>query len=177
MSALMVDRYEGALAAAHDAATNVIILDPERRRTRVSAVVLHMRGISVLETAAEWRPTTDDGVLAAIVESTLRDGDGAPCWDDDELAARDASRAAAQLSGMAGDSPLVLAGGSQGAGHAIRLAIDGSIPGVIGFLAIVGVTRLELISSQLPAAAARGLRGYMVAGQRDTSVLGPGFRS
>ncbi len=169
LSKVMAVRYEHAVARARSANAKVTVLRPSVKTFAGAVIALHMRGDGARETAAVWRPTTGDGLAVAVVESTLRDGDGLPCWDDDDLCTRDAAYAAAQLERLGYGGRLILAGGSQGAGQAIRIAVNGSIAGVRGFLAVVGSTQPEALRDGLRSAAERGVRGYFIAGGNDTA--------
>ncbi len=125
LTALMWSREQEATRAAHRRSPGVIVRGPHRP-ARAAVVVLHMHGVSGHETAAIWAPVVDADIAVAAVESTLRSGDGLPCWDDPALAQRDVHagvEAARELG-----APVVLAGGSQGAGVAARLALAGGSP-------------------------------------------------
>jgi dienelactone hydrolase len=69
-----------------------------------------------------------------------------------------------------GESPVVLGGASQGAGHAVRLAMSGVIPRCRAFVAVVGAAALDAIEPSIAAAADRLVRGWMVAGEDDVLV-------
>jgi hypothetical protein len=68
-----------------------------------------------------------------------------------------------------GESPVVLGSASQGAGHAVRLAMSGVIPRCRAFVAVVGAAALDAIEPSIAAAADRLVRG-MVAGEDDVLV-------
>lgn len=99
-------------------------------------VVAHMAGVSGRETAGIWQPVTTAGIAVVVVESAMRNGDGQPSWDDPELAERDV-RAGLEQALVFG-APVVLAGGSQGAGVAARLALGGAAAGLAGFVCVAG---------------------------------------
>jgi dienelactone hydrolase len=99
-------------------------------------VVLHMAAVSGRETAAIWQPVTNAGIAVVAVESTLRNGDGQPSWDDPKLAERDVQRGLERARAWGGS--VVLAGGSQGAGVAARLALAGAAGDLAGFVCVVG---------------------------------------
>jgi predicted esterase len=90
----------------------------------------------------------------AVPESAVHDAAGAPCWDDDDLAERDACIALdeAQRAHPFGDSHVVLAGASQGAAQAT------------GFIGVVGATPLDKLGT------ADGVRGWLIAGEDDVVV-------
>lgn len=99
-------------------------------------VVAHMAAVSGWETAEIWQPVTRAGIAVVVVESTMRNGDGRPSWDDPELAERDVRSGLGQARGFG--VPVVLAGGSQGAGVAARLALGGAVADLAGFMCVVG---------------------------------------
>lgn len=99
-------------------------------------VVLHMAAVSGRETAEIWQPVTKAGIAVVGVESTLRNGDGQPSWDDEELAMRDVRSGLEHARALG--RPVILAGGSQGAGVAARLAVGGAAADLAGFICVVG---------------------------------------
>lgn len=135
LTATMRSREDAVTRAAHQGAPDVTVARPDGT-VRATVVVLHMHGVSGAETAAIWVPLVDAGFAVVTVESALRNGDGLPCWDDPGLAERDV-RIGVDAARDLG-APLVLAGGSQGAGVAARLALGGTVPGLAGFLCVVG---------------------------------------
>ncbi len=92
----------------------------------------------------------------------MRDADGAPCWDDDELAERDV-RVALEEAHPAHGTPLLLGGASQGAAQAVRMATTGRVPGCSGFIAVVGAAPEDKIGTA-------PVRGWLIAGERDVLV-------
>jgi predicted esterase len=135
LTATMRDREEQATRAARATRAAVTVARP-RGPIHATVVVLHMLGVSGAETAAIWAPVVDAGIAVVTVESSLCNGDGLPCWDDTALAERDVHTGVEAARGMG--APLVLAGGSQGAGVAARLALGGTVEGLAGFLCVVG---------------------------------------
>jgi len=85
-----------------------------------------MAAVGGRETAEIWQPVTKAGIAVVVVESAMRNGDGQPSWDDPELAERDVRSGLDQT--LVFGAPVVLAGGSQGAGVAARLALGGVAP-------------------------------------------------
>jgi len=135
LTATMLGREDAARRSAHRRAPDVTVERPHSS-IRATVVALHMLGVTGAETAAIWVPVVDAGIAVVTVESALLNGDGLPCWDDQGLAERNVRTgvdAARELG-----APLVLAGGSQGAGVAARLALGGALPGLAGFLCVVG---------------------------------------
>jgi predicted esterase len=150
----------------------IAIFRPEMSPARAIVIALHMYGTTAEETIPYWRTATSWGAVVAVPESTLDDAGGAPCWDDDRLAQRDVriTLDEARLSHSIGETPVVLGGASQGAGHAIRLAMTGAIPACRAFIAVVGAAALDAIEPAIAAAAVRRVRGWMVAGEADVLV-------
>lgn len=99
-------------------------------------VVAHMAAVGGRETAEIWQPVTKAGIAVVVVESAMRNGDGQPSWDDPELAERDVRSGLDQT--LVFGAPVVLAGGSQGAGVAARLALGGVAADLAGFICVVG---------------------------------------
>jgi hypothetical protein len=108
----------------------VAVFAPESGPARAIVIALHMHGTTAEETIPHWRTATAWGAVVAVPESTLNDAGGAPCWDDDRLAERDVRIALDEARRLhpVDESPVVLGGASQGAGHAVRLAMSGVIP-------------------------------------------------
>ncbi len=138
-------------------------VDVPQASPRGCTVVLHMATVSGHETAGLWHPVARSGWVIVSVESTLRDGDGMPCWDDPDLSRRDVRHAVEAAARIA--KPVVLAGGSQGAGVAARLALDGTAGALAGFLAVAGAPAPGTWSLESP------IPGILVGGSRDEFTL------
>jgi predicted esterase len=150
----------------------VVIFTPDDSAARAVVIALHMYGTTAEETIPYWRTATSWGAIVAVPESGLRDAGGAPCWDDDGLAERDVRIALdeARRAHPAGECPVVLGGASQGAAHAVRLAITDRIPQCRGFIGVVGAGPFSAIEASISAAAARGVRGWFIGGEADVLV-------
>jgi predicted esterase len=135
LTATMLDREQQAARAAQAITAHVTVERP-RGPNRATVVALHMHGVSGAETAAIWAPVVDAGFAVVTVESSLLSGDRLPCWDDMALAERDVRTGVD--AGRDLTAPLVLAGGSQGAGVAARLCLGGAVRDVRGLLCVVG---------------------------------------
>lgn len=135
LATTMLERAQDALVAGR-AVQPVIGVETPDGPIRSSVVALHMMGVSGAETATIWAPVTGAGIAVITVESALRNGDGQPCWDDPDLAVRDVQGGVdvARRLGV----PVVLAGGSQGAGVAARIALGGEVGDLVGFVCVVG---------------------------------------
>lgn len=137
-------------------------------------VVLHMYGVSSDETAPYWRPATDFGAIVVVPESSQSDADGNPSWEDDNATNRDIVSALEKGLALSSTNniPVVLAGASQGARHAMRLAVQGSIRSCRGFFALAGAADPDSLEPFIDRAVAGGLRGVMIAGGDDRLVAG-----
>jgi len=127
--ATMRRRSDSALGSARTSSAELRVARPDGDPTAV-VVALHMAGVSGAETQSIWAPVTAAGLAVAglavvVAESSLRNGDGRPCWDDPELTLRDVTAAVTLAREVGAGAPVVLAGGSQGAGVATRLALFG----------------------------------------------------
>ncbi len=135
LAAAMRRGADRAIAEAASASAELEVLRPAGR-PRCTVVALHMATVSGRETARIWEGVTGSGIAVVSVESTLHNGDGQPSWDDADLAERDVRAGLAQAGEIGG--PIILAGGSQGAGVAARLALAGVAPELVGYLCVVG---------------------------------------
>lgn len=132
--AVMTKRADQALAQA--TAATATVRENAGVEPRAAVVALHMYGVSADETAGIWAEAP--GVASFVPESTYLNADGAPGWDDPELARRDVTVAVERARAAAPGLPLLLAGGSQGAITAMSLAAEGAFPDCRGVIAVVG---------------------------------------
>ena len=133
-------------------------------------VALPMYGVTAEESAPRWRPATEEGLVVAVAESTTIQADGKPCWDDDQAANRDVQLAVEETRSMApGVHDLVLAGASQGGMRAIEMTLRGD-PGARAFIGVVAaLADPDLLEETAEAAAKRGVRGWLLTGDRDAA--------
>jgi hypothetical protein len=138
-------------------------------RPRALLLVMHMLGETAAETEPRWRGATDVGAAVAVVGSSQSTSDGVSCWELDDLVVRDLSlaRDEARRAGVGDEAPVVLAGASQGGRWAIQLAIDDRLTAAGFLVAATGVPRPGQLEPHLPSAAGRGIRGWILAGERD----------
>ncbi|HEY3016986.1 MAG TPA: hypothetical protein VGJ41_17860 [Nocardioides sp.] len=160
--ATMRARSDSALEAARATTARQAVVRPDATPTAV-VVALHMAGVEGAETEAIWAPVAGSGLAVVVPESTLRNGDGRPCWDDPGVALRDVTAAVTLARGLGAGAPVVLAGGSQGAGVATRLALSGAAGEVAGFLAVVGAPGPD----EYDVPRDRVVRGVLLAGGDD----------
>jgi predicted esterase len=144
---------------------------------RAIAVAFHGWGQTAAEHAAEWTAVAAAGVAIVAPESGQQLTPGFFVWDDREAARRKAGVQVRETVGWPGTGgpPLLLAGFSQGGGLALDLALDGLPEPAAGALALSSGLE-DLASSpttdRIRAAADRGLRVRLVAGERDEALPG-----
>jgi predicted esterase len=80
------------------------------------------------------------------------------------------AREEALRAGVGSGVPVVLAGASQGGRWAIQLSIDGRVPAAGLLVAVSGVPRPGQLEPHLPAAAGRGIRGWILTGELDDAT-------
>jgi predicted esterase len=134
-------------------------------------VALHMYGVTADESAPYWRPATEEGIAVAVPESTWLQADGRPCWDDDETARRDVALAVEEGRAAVPEvDDLILAGASQGGMRAIEMTLRGEPGNARAFIGVVaGLADLDLLEETAKAAARRGVRGWLLTGDRDAA--------
>lgn len=164
-------RHDRAVQQAMNSQVHVDVLGA----TSVSdaaIVALHMHGATGSETSAKWEAVSNDRVAIAVPESPLRNGDGRPCWNDDDVADRTVKETVRLLGDRAGaDVPILLAGASQGARHAGRIAFTSLVPSCVGSLCIVGAPTIDEVDNGLPLPDGRGVRMAFIGEELDRLTL------
>lgn len=166
----------------------LILLPPEKKPGEAEAapeslpvlIALHSSGYSVRHTAPYWRPAVSKGWLLALPQSGQIIGYDSYAWADHATAEAELKAHLESIRQQAPINParIVLAGKSQGAETAIRLALSGAIP-ACGFIAIVPSGAMMLHSTQweeLVQRARRDLRGYVLIGGREAHFAAGGRR-
>jgi predicted esterase len=152
-----------------------VLLFPSRGEPRGLLVALHMYGATADRSAPLWRPAADAGFVVCLPESTTVQADGLPCWDDDVATDRDVAlgiEEAMQAHEVTG-RPVVLAGASQGGVRAAEMALRGRPVAAGAFIGIVaGLADPDLIEGTAEAASERGLRAWLLTGERDAARQG-----
>jgi predicted esterase len=164
-------------AAEAGAGPEVMVIPPVDRIWTTSpdtppplVLALHMRNGSARDSAPYWSPATAFGALVALAQSSQRVSAVGHCWDDEARARDDVAWALSEARRQhAVDSErLVLAGASQGGKLAVELALRGEPVLVRGFIAVVpSITKPAPLFPLVAAAAARGLRGWILTGEHD----------
>ena len=151
-------------------------------------LALHGWGQDADELALHWQAAAARGFTVIVPRSSQELTPGFFVWDDRGAARADVTaqyrRACDRVPDGGGSRgapaagptrPLLLAGFSQGGGLAVDLAIDAEPASSAGFLAIAtGVEDLAEppAPDRLTPAAARGLRGRLLVGDRDVALDG-----
>jgi predicted esterase len=149
-----------------------VLLFPPPGQPRGLLVALHMYGESADEAAPRWTSAREQGLAVCVPESTRVGAEGRPCWDDEMAAARDITLAIeeARSAHPVPDEAMILAGASQGGMRAIELALLGEPEPARAFIGVVAaMADPDLVEGKGREAADRGLRGWLVTGDRDAA--------
>lgn len=173
------------IVAAHDrrrmaeeaaSMPEVVILPPDDKGPAVAGpaapplvLALHMRNSSARDSAPWWAPAVASGVVLALLQSSQRVSTAGHCWDDEPRSLEDVAWALAEVRRQHEYDPtrVILAGASQGGKLAVALALRGDPVPAVGFAAVVPSITDPAPLLPLVAAAARGLRGWTLTGERD----------
>lgn len=158
------------------------ILDP---RDRTAAPAGHDGALPPLMLALHWytgtgpefierfRSAADDlGFLLASAQSSQMCAKDQYCWDDQAEGEAEVSGALASLraSHLFDADRVILAGASQGGRLAIAMSL--ALP-LCGFIAVVPAVRgVEEFAAHVESAAERGVKGYIIAGEKDYFLAG-----
>jgi predicted esterase len=161
------------LAAQSAAGPDLQVVRPSRPdRQSPLLIALHWRGLRFADFAAWWRPAARHSVVVALPRSSQQLGMHAFGWDDRERARDEVAAAYVELCTTEAFDPrkVILAGASQGAALAMRLALAGDLVPATGFIAVVPAIRdPEELAPEIEAGARRGIRGWLLTGERDES--------
>jgi len=136
-------------------------------------LALHWRNGSGPEFIELFRPAADDlGFLLASAQSSQMCAKGQYCWDDQALGEAEVAQALAGLraSHRFDADKVVLAGASQGGRLAITMSL--ALP-LCGFIVVVPAIRsVEQFTPYIRSAVERGMKGYIITGERDHFLSG-----
>jgi pimeloyl-ACP methyl ester carboxylesterase len=150
----------------------VLLFAPEAAPVRGLLIGLHMFARSAAESAPYWRPASEMGLVVVVPESTQVGGDGEPAWTHSAVTARDVRLAREEALDRYPEAAAatVLGGASQGGGRAAAMALTGDPFPCRGLVAAVSAyPDLPDVPATARDAAARGLRAYLLTGDRDTT--------
>jgi len=136
------------------------------------ALVLHGRAEMIEITLGTWGPAlTSAGWTAVFPESSQHDSVDGPVWDDAERSAEEVFRHLADLESIIGDTPVVLAGFSQGGRRALQLTLDTT--GVRGAILLCPtILRKADIAEILLGGDLEPTRLAIITGDRDPAIDG-----
>jgi len=182
MAEVLAETDQRWRAAQVHSKQQTFILDP---RDRTAASTGHDGALPPLMLALHWytgtgpefierfRSAADDlGFLLASAQSSQMCAKGQYCWDDQALGEAEVTQALASLraSHRFDADSIVLAGASQGGRLAIALSL--ALP-LCGFIAVAPAIRgVEEFAAHVESAAERGVKGYMITGERDHFLAG-----
>lgn len=159
--------------AERETRPELIVVPPRGRRAgQVPLLVaLHGNSQNARMAARDWSPIVDKGWVLACAQSTQVLTSEAYVWNNLERGATDVGSLYGTLAvGGAVDPERVVVGGfSMGGGLAIQLAVTRAIE-ARGFIAVAPyLPDPESLRADLDAAAAAGLRGYVLVGLEETT--------
>lgn len=169
---------ENARRSAEQANSNrpekpeVLLFAPESEPVRGLLIGLHMYARSAAESVPHWRPATEEGLVVAVPESTQVGGDSEPEWADAAITARDVLLARQEAVDRYPDAAAatVIGGASQGGGRAAAIALTRDPFSCRGLVAVVSAyPDVPDVAGAAREAGARGLRAYLLTGDRDTT--------
>jgi predicted esterase len=136
---------------------------------------LHSNASTAMQSLPIWQPAVRAGWLVAAPQSSQAMWRGAYFWTDPQTAETEVLKhlETIQREYEFGGEPVVYAGHSMGGEVAIRLALTGSLA-VNGFLAVgPGGPWMDDPSAwhaEVDAGRTRGVRGYIIVGEKDQSI-------
>jgi predicted esterase len=135
-------------------------------------LVLHGRSGSAQGEAPHWQLLTQHGWCVALAQSSQIFAPGQFCWDDAALAQHEVSgHVDALLASQPCDPARVtLAGFSQGAQLALRLASSGRVKARGVILVAPSIPNIDVLLAQANPDVLRALRVFILAGERDNAI-------
>lgn len=165
------------MTAEASSSPEVVIVPPEDRGAAFIGkaapplvLALHMRNSSARDAVPWWAPVAAGGAVLALPQSSQRVSVTGHCWDDEARAHQDLAWALAEVRRHNQFDPdrVILAGASQGGKLAVALALHGAPIRARGFIAVApSITDPAPLLQLVAAAAARGLRGWLLTGEKD----------
>jgi dienelactone hydrolase len=174
----LVDRFKELRAAAKIEPQRFIV-EPEggcnAERPCPLLIALHGNNSNAAAALHGWRPAVDTGWLLAALQSSQAEMTDMYVWDDQDTALREVAQHYAALREEYAIDPerVVVAGFSMGGETALRAVLNGTVPVRAFVLLGPGGPTIGTPETWLPLieqAAARGVRGYVLLGERDDAV-------
>lgn len=156
--------------------SHLLVLEPEggcqAEQACPTIVALHGNTHTGQSALDGWRPIVEAGWLLAAVQSSVAVSNNRYIWDDQDQALRDVETQFNKLRERYNLDPgrLIIAGFSLGGATALRVALTSTIP-TTGFILLgPGGEMMDEPESWRPLieeASGRGLRGYILLGERE----------
>lgn len=159
----------------HPSESAVSISEPEGVAPPYPAIIaLHGNGQTQQEAFHAWQPASRQGWLVAAPLSSMLVWRGSAVWDDYERAVEDVDAAHQLINGKIDAERLLIGGFSMGGQVAIQMGLEGRF-GAKGFISLgpggPGMDQPEeYFGSMFAAAQARGVQGYIIAGDADDTI-------
>jgi predicted esterase len=173
-------RESAARVRALEAASDVELDTVAPERVDDSALILmplHGGADRIEEFAPYWRPASNAGVVVCTPQSSQRRSTDTFWWGppfdgfDQERSEADVTFAFEKVRREFGCSQVIFGGFSQGAVLAVTLALQQRPVPSRGFICVgPGISNLEPLLPLMDPAAARGLRGWIVAGELEPGL-------
>lgn len=165
-------------AAAKSGAAYIVALPEgglEQGRTYPLFLALHGNVQTAISALQGWHPVTKMGYILAAIQSSQAEAKDASIWDDQAVADHDVTE---QLQAIFAAYPIdhaqiILAGFSMGGETALRLVLQGTIPTQRFLLLGPGgpmTDEPDAWNELIATGAQRGLRGYVLMGERDAGI-------
>ncbi|MEA2573457.1 MAG: hypothetical protein QOH93_755 [Chloroflexia bacterium] len=167
------------------AGAQLLVLEPEGAHaegTYPALVALHGNTQSGQSALDGWRAIVDAGWLLAAIQSSQAASNNRYIWDDQDIALRDVESQFRKLQERYNLDParLIIAGFSLGGATALRVALTGTIPATRFILLGPGGGLMDEPEGWRPlieGASSRGLRGYILLGEREDEGLVQGVHA
>jgi predicted esterase len=174
----LIERFK-VLRAAAGIEPRRFIVEPEggcnAERPCPLLIALHGNNSNASYALNGWRPAVDAGWLLAALQSSQAEMTDMYVWDDQDTALREVAQHDAALREEYAIDPerVVVAGFSMGGETALRAVLGGTLP--VRRFVLLGPGGPTIGSSEtwlplIEQAAARGVRGYVLLGERDDAV-------
>ncbi len=153
------------------AAPELQVYPPDQPSPAASLLIaLHWRLRRLADFTPWWLSARHQDVLVAIPRSSQQVGMHAFGWDDRERATRELAETYERLRATEQFDPgrVILAWTSQGGALALDIVLSGTPVPARGFIVLVpAIHDLDALLSDVESAAERGVRGWVITGERD----------
>lgn len=148
---------------------------PGRGELAPLLIALHSRGGNARTFGRFWDAVLASGIMVALPQSSQVCGKDEFCWDNESLAESEVASTCSRVAEAHRFDPgrVILAGASQGGRIATTMALKGDAFQSRGFIAVVPAVRgIDEIVPFIEPAARRGVKGYIITGDKDQFYQG-----